>query len=1496
MRDRHHRRGTPALRRQGLALALVLVLAACGSENGAPGDTGDTSTVAPGDVPDAEPDDVSDTDLEHVDTTRDAVDDAPSDLVDATSDLVDADLVDAASDLVDAELDDTPPDLDADTLDAAQDTTPEACTPVTPWSRKLTRSGGTLVFTELRPMLPGDPSTVAWLELGNLMSVSVDLSGWRLAGAARFTFPEGTRLAGGARLVVAVDPASLASRTSTTLLGPMLASGFTWSTSTLELRTRTDRLMDTLTLAPDGRPGAPWPSPPPASTPAGSVPTLVKRDTAAPSALGESWTLGAPGGTPGASEPSPLTPITLVAHDATWRFTAEPTLLPSPPSAFATPDFDDRLFASGLAPFASTPLTTPLTARFTADNHFALYVGPRDASALTFLGRDTNGDWTSAEDFAFEAGPDDHLFVAAWESPGDSGSPQMLIGEVARPDGSRLGTAATTYDAVLAPANRNPALRSGSATPTLDELRTLAAASFSTPAADADGSSGPWGGAITPAPVGRFIWVDTFGANSLTNQGETFALFRSRAPVLGPLGTRVEPHTHYLRTTFTAPASPSDLTAALTLATTFDGGLVVYLNGLEVLRDNLPAGPLDPTTEPLSPAPEGGFVKTVALPTAALRAGLNVLAVEVHPGTRHLGTTVEAPTLRFEGTLALRFVAPPSTPEREVGPLVFSEIHYHPIDPREPLTPDDLATDWIELTNPTDSPVDVADFALVDGVRFAFPTATTLIAPHARIVLVESASAFATRYPDIPIFGTFDGNLANAGERLTLRDACGRLVDTVRYADGGRWPERADGGGSTLELRDLFADNAAPDAWQASAESSAWQVVRYRATASASKVGPDGAWEELVIGLLDAGEVLLDDVRVIEDPDGAKRELVAATFDTLSEWRALGTHADISRVTDPDDPSNPVLRLVATGPTEHMHNQLQTTLKSAVVNGRVYEISLRARWLGGSDLLNTRLYFNRLARTTHLARPLSAGTPGRPNGAELANPDGIGPTFADLALDPVVPRSSDPVKVTVTAHDPDGIDTLTLVSRADDGPAVRTPMLPLEDQPALPLMWTATLPPSPAGTVVQLWIEGRDLRGQTATFPALGPASRALYRVDDNPPTTALPVIRILMTPADVQAFHAETNVMSNALTRVTILSGTHPYFDVGVRAKGSERGRPVQNRLGFALRFDPLDPFRGAFTSVSLDRSEGVVFGQRELLMDLVMAGAGSLSAEYNDLAWLVAPRPEQSGPVLLQTARFSDLMLDAQFANGSDGNLYEYELVYYPLSTDTGTPTGLKLPQPDSVVGTALRDLGPDPEAYRHTFLVKNNRAGDDHHALIAMLQVFSLPEAAFQATVDAVIDVDQWLRAFAFMAVSGAVDHFGGGAQHNAQLYVRPSDERVLLFPHDLDFYPGDPYAAVVQQSELSRLLRHPGARRTFYGHLHELLTTTYDATYLAPFRDELASLVPSQPWASHVDFMAQRATWILKDASDGIEHTIPPTPFAITTNGGQPFTAAPNAQGQ
>jgi len=72
---------------------------------------------------------------------------------------------------------------------------------------------------------------------------------------------------------------------------------------------------------------------------------------------------------------------------------------------------------------------------------------------------------------------------------------------------------------------------------------------------------------------------------------------------------------------------------ALTLRLLRDDGAVVYLNGAEVFRSNMPTGIITESTLALSAVPppdESAFYYTAALDPARLLAGLNVVAVEVH--------------------------------------------------------------------------------------------------------------------------------------------------------------------------------------------------------------------------------------------------------------------------------------------------------------------------------------------------------------------------------------------------------------------------------------------------------------------------------------------------------------------------------------------------------------------------------------------------------------------------------------------------------------------------------------------------------------------------------------------------------------------------------------------------------------------------------------------------------------------------------------------------
>lgn len=109
----------------------------------------------------------------------------------------------------------------------------------------------------------------------------------------------------------------------------------------------------------------------------------------------------------------------------------------------------------------------------------------------------------------------------------------------------------------------------------------------------------------------------------------------NEATVIGPdVGSK--PLTSYFRQSFSAPDTQNDISLSARLRS--DDGAVVYLNGVEVYRHNLPAGEIAYQTSALTPIE--GENETVAIafdvPGALLRPGSNVVAIEVHQYTGSL--------------------------------------------------------------------------------------------------------------------------------------------------------------------------------------------------------------------------------------------------------------------------------------------------------------------------------------------------------------------------------------------------------------------------------------------------------------------------------------------------------------------------------------------------------------------------------------------------------------------------------------------------------------------------------------------------------------------------------------------------------------------------------------------------------------------------------------------------------------------------------------------
>jgi hypothetical protein len=189
-----------------------------------------------------------------------------------------------------------------------------------------------------------------------------------------------------------------------------------------------------------------------------------------------------------------------------------------------------------------------------------------------------------------------------------------------------------------------------------------------------------------------------------------------------------------------------------------------------------------------------------------------------------------------------------------VGPIVISEIMYHPPDYTNGA--DNALDEYIELQNITATNVPLYcihtsepgygqaartnTWRLRDAVDYDFPT-NQVLAANSRLLVVgfnptntAQLAAFRTLYnvpTNVPIYGPWQGKLDNSSDSVELKcpdkpDVTSTnviipyfMVDEINYGDGPAWPLAADGLGNSLQRISLTAYGNDPTNWVASGSS-----------------------------------------------------------------------------------------------------------------------------------------------------------------------------------------------------------------------------------------------------------------------------------------------------------------------------------------------------------------------------------------------------------------------------------------------------------------------------------------------------------------------------------------------------------------------------------------------------------------------------------------------------------------------------------------------------
>ena len=142
--------------------------------------------------------------------------------------------------------------------------------------------------------------------------------------------------------------------------------------------------------------------------------------------------------------------------------------------------------------------------------------------------------------------------------------------------------------------------------------------------------------------------------------------------------------------------------------------------------------------------------------------------------------------------------------------LVISEIHYNPAGGNDAL-------EFVEITNNSDTALDLSGYSFAEGIFYRFPQGT-ILDRYEILVVCANETAGQAIYGITNTLGDFSGRLDGNGERLTLVNHSGIVLQTLRYRDEGKWPVGPDGTGHSLVLRHLNAAVGEPESWVQSPE------------------------------------------------------------------------------------------------------------------------------------------------------------------------------------------------------------------------------------------------------------------------------------------------------------------------------------------------------------------------------------------------------------------------------------------------------------------------------------------------------------------------------------------------------------------------------------------------------------------------------------------------------------------------------------------------------
>ncbi len=545
------------------------------------------------------------------------------------------------------------------------------------------------------------------------------------------------------------------------------------------------------------------------------------------------------------------------------------------------------------------------------------------------------------------------------------------------------------------------------------------------------------------------------------------------------------------------------------------------------------------------------------------------------------------------------------------------------------------------------------------------------------------------------------------------------------------------------------------------------------------------------------------------------------------------------------------------------------------------------------------------------------GTPGSENSVWLSD---TAPIIDKVKQIPAIPHSDESVVITARITDQNSDGTVVSLYYRQDESVYSLSQYPAFDSNDYSIVsmfddglhddglsgdgnYAGAIPAFADGVIVEYFVEAVDALGNVRTLPAPcdvdgvdQQVANRLYQVDDSYDPAMLwqasdmPVYYIIMTEAERERLEYigshDPDRYSNAVMNATFIStdglGLKARYNVDVRNRGesSRRIPPNNYRVGFTHN----DMFLGV-SKINLNSK----YTYLQLAGTLVfqMAGLPSIDAAAvqvrvngENLA-LTDSKPDRMYGFYVRNEVCDDDWAEKHLPEDAKGNVYKASSSSWSATLD--------------YLGTNILDYLASGYAKQ-----SNEEENDWTDLLFLTLKLSSQVDENYADDLNAIADVDQWLRWFAVQSLIGNNEtNLGNGYGDDYRMYCGVEDPRFILLPHDMDTVlgfgdsPSDGEDSIFRAARIDRvpvikrLLEYPEFTARYYKYLKEYTETTFAPENMNPFLDQLlGGIVPQASIEAMKQFVADRNENVLGQI---------PQEFVVSSNisvsGDWPYTTNP-----